>query len=117
MCQAEAAKWNVGDFAIMRGSPVRIESETAPGRFSVEYVSNYEHGAGICCGGYSSSWGAEELAPITDAEAVVLCNAYAAKRAIEAAKREIVQQERLFEANVAALTALKVAREAAAASR
>ena len=105
--------WKIGDFAMHKGTPVRIEAETNPGRFGVELVSNYERGCGICCGGHVYSYGADELTPLRDVETIVLCTAYAAKRAVEAAKSEIIRQERIFEANVAALDALKKARETA----
>lgn len=108
-------QWKVGDYAIGRTSPVRLSSEVHPGRFEIEFVSNYEHGAGICCGGYCSAYGVNELKPVTKPEDFILCAAYEAMKRIAAAKAEIIQQEKVLAANTAALAAYSKARDAAAA--
>lgn len=100
--------WKVGDFAMNHGMLVQIERETSPGRFSIAFVSNYERGCGVCCGGYAS--GAGEFSPVVDVENIILCTAYAAMKGISAAKSEIVKHEAVLAANVAALDAFKHAR-------
>lgn len=108
-----APRWKVGDFAMHRGTLVRLDQESSPGRFTVAFVSNYEHGAGICCGGYASSYAGHELSPVVEVENIILATAYAAMKRIEAAKSEIVAQEAVFAANKAALDAFRMAREVA----
>lgn len=97
--------WKVGDYAMKRDFVVRIESETANGRFGVEYVSHYRQGAGVTCGGYSSSWAPDELTPIVEPAHLILVRAYEAQRRIRAAEREIAEQTKVLDAHRAALLA------------
>jgi hypothetical protein len=107
--------WKVGDYATTSrgGMTVRLHDEPVPGRFTIEFVSNYERGAGVCCGGYCSTEAAADLRPLKEIDHIILCAAYEAQRKIKAANAEIVTQTAIFDANKAALDAFKKARELA----
>ncbi len=106
--------WKVGDYATNRhGMTVRLHDEPVPGRFTVEFVSNYEQGVGVCCGGHCSTEAGDSLHPLKEVEHIILCTAYEAQRKIKAAEAEITAQQAIFAANKAALDAFKKAREAA----
>jgi len=111
----EVKSWKVGDYAMLRGTTVRISQQFESGRFEAEFVSDYRHGVGVTCGGASFSYGHEDFSPVTDVEALILCRAYEAQRLIKAAKVQIAEQEKVFAAHVAALRAVQDARAALSA--
>jgi len=105
-------EWKVGDYAMSRGMPVRVQ-EVDGAVSTLELVSDYRHGAGITCGGYCAGGKQlEDLEPITDPEMLLRCRAYEAWRRIEAAKREIMAQEKVLAAQTSGLRALQDAMEA-----
>lgn len=108
-------QWKVGDYAMRHGTPVKIVGigdNGLPNR--LELVSNYEQGVGICCGG-GVMGGSLAVTPIVEVDMFVLVEAYKAIKGIEAARQEIFRLEKVRDANIAALAALKSARDAARA--
>lgn len=107
-------EWKVGDYAISRGMPIRVNSIDGAS-VTLELVSDYRNGVGITCGGYCSGGGQfADLETITDPEMLLRCRAYEARRRIEEAKRTIAAQEKELAAQTAGLRALQDARAAAA---
>jgi hypothetical protein len=105
-------EWKVGDYAMSKGMPIRVNDIDGLS-ITLELVADYRSGTGITCGGYCSGGGQfRDLTPITDPEMLLRCRAYEARRRIDAAKREISEQEKVLAAQTAGLRALQDAREA-----
>lgn len=76
----------VGDYAMHcmnglagSGTLVRVESETRPGHFSIQYVS-IRSGGEVSGGGGSSSWPACDFRPITDPVKLAAAKCFEAQR-------------------------------------
>lgn len=110
-------EWKAGDYAISRGGFLcRLVKDPSEG-LSIELVANYEHGAGITCGGYSFGGTAAELSPLVTAEHFILSRAYEAMRLRDEAKAEVAKQDEIFKTHACALKAHKDAERAAAIAK
>lgn len=106
--------WKKGEFAIRNGMLCRFVEDVVNGAVHVELVSDYEHGAGICCGGYTMGGGLAGFRPVTSVEHILLSHAYEALKLKEEAEKQVVAQQKAFEIFRAALKAHKDAVRASA---
>lgn len=110
-------EWKKGDFAYARGRTlVRLSDHPKDDYFGIDYISDYETGAGVTCGGHSSARTAE-LSIVTDVKDIVICTIYAAIQAAKEAEAEAARQKHRVLVYQAALGALKEARLAEAEAK
>jgi hypothetical protein len=105
-----------GDFAVGRVGVCRFLDDPEHG-IHIEFVSNYESGVGITCGGGRMGGSIDEFAPLSTTEHFILSRAYAAMKARDDAKVEAARQDEIFKVHAAALKALKDAERASATAK
>lgn len=107
MADTPATTWAIGDFAMGNGMAVRVIGLTDKGVPNhLEFVSDYENGVGICCGGCVIGLH-PDLAPITSPVIYLRCQAYRAIVEIRQAKERIFALERERDINIAAMAAIR----------